>query len=71
MIKLNSINIFIILKEEMVHIRMPRFSMDQSTPKLANTLINLGLKHVFQPSQTNFSRISQQEQLGVSTLAHK
>ncbi|OXA45547.1 leukocyte elastase inhibitor [Folsomia candida] len=64
--------LFASLREEMVHIRMPRFSMED-TSRLTDTLMTLGLRDIFDPSHANFSRISasEEEKISVSTLAHK
>jgi len=54
----------------MVHVRMPRFSIGYNAA-LETSLSRLGLASVFDPSQTDFSGMSEEEQLSVSSLTHK
>lgn len=68
---INLKKLFSSLREEMVHVRMPKFGVQQST-RLADTLRTLGLPSLFDPSQSDLSKISKtEEHLSVSSLSHK
>jgi serine protease inhibitor len=54
----------------MVHIRMPRFSLGYSA-SLRNSLGRIGLGSIFDSSQADFSEMSSEERLSISSMTHK